>query len=181
MKVNEFLSKAEKAESVQILKSMLNVKEYLSFNEKKALVKHIVEASTVEENGFTRIDEINKYLIFTLEVLKAYTDLEFDEDLDIAATEYDMLVKANKLNIIIGLFESEYNVILNLAQMEVDSTLQKNSIEYQTARLFDELGSAVSKLSSVLIDKVDNFNIDDLGISTEQIAQLGAFLEQYQQ
>lgn len=181
MKTNEFIVKAGKAENVQILKSMLNVKEYLPFNKKKALAKRIVEDSIIEENGFVRIDEISKYLIFTIGVLEAYTDLEFDEDLDIAAEEYDVLAKENKLNTIISFFESEYNTLLSLTQMEVDYILQQNSVEYQTAKLFDEVGSAVNRLSDILADKVDSFDISNLGISMEQIAQLSEFLGQYKQ
>lgn len=179
MKTNEFITKAGKAESAQILKSMLNVKEYLPFNEKKALVKRIVEESAIEENGFIRIDEISRYLVFTIRALETYTDLEFDEDLSIAAEEYDILARENKLNTIISFFEAEYNTLLSLVQMEVDYVLQQNSIECQVAKLIDEVGSAVTRLSGVLEDKVNDFDISDLGISADQIAQLGEFLGQY--
>lgn len=181
MRTNEFITKAGKAESTQILKAMLNVKEYLPFNEKKALAKSIVEESMVEDNGFIRIDEVSRYLIFTIRVLETYTDLEFDEDLDIAAEEYDILAKENKLNTIIGFFEAEYNTLLSLVQMEVDYVIQQNSVEYQTAKLFDEIGFAVNRLSNTLAEKVDNFDISNLGISMEQIAQLSEFLGQYKQ
>ena len=179
MRVSEFITKANKVESAQLLKSMLEVKEYLPFNEKKALAKRIVEASLIEEDGFIRVDEISKYLIFTIELIKAYTNLEFDEDLDVAAEEYDILAREGKLNTVLGFFESEYNTILSFTQMEADYIMQQNSVEYQVTKLFSQVGSSVSQLSDTLADKIENFDIGNLGISMDQIAQLGSFLEQY--
>ncbi len=181
MKVQEFITKANKVESAQLLKSMLDVKDYLPFNEKKELAKNIVDASLTEEDGFIRVDEINKYLIFTIEMIKAYTNLEFDEDLDVAAEEYDILARENKLNTILGFFDAEYNTVLSFAQMEVDYIMQQNSVEYQVAKLFSQVGDVVSQVSDTLVDKIENFDIGNLGISMDQIAQLGKFLEQYKQ
>ena len=178
MKIYEFIEKAKVTNNEQMIKKMINTKEYLPFAEKKVLAKRIVEKSKVQENGFTRIDEINKYLIFTVECIQAYTDLEFDESLDVASSEYDMLVQNKKLNTVIGTFESEYKTVLELCAMEVDFIMQSNSIEYQTAMLFNGIINILGSLSGVLEDKVNSFNIDDL-ISPEQLMQLNGFLNQY--
>ena len=178
MKIYEFIEKAKVTNNEQMIKKMINTKEYLPFAEKKALAKRIVEKSKVQENGFTRIDEINKYLIFTVECIQAYTDLEFDESLDVASSEYDMLVQNKKLNAVISTFENEYKTVLELCAMEVDFITQSNSVEYQTAMLFNGIINILSSLSGALEDKVNSFNIDDL-ISPEQLMQLNGFLNQY--
>ena len=179
MTINEFIEKVGKIDNASIVKNTISVKEYLPFLEKKALAKRIVERCTVEENGFVIIDEIDKYLVFTVEVLSAYTNLEFDADFDVAATEYDTLVQKNKLGTVISLFDSEYKIVLELVRMEVDSVLQRNSVQYQTAAFFDVVNTAVNRLTGVLQNKIDSFNFSDLGVSSDQFDQIKAFIDKY--
>jgi hypothetical protein len=179
MTIKEFIAKVGKIENATVIKNAIIAKEYLSFTEKKALAKRIVAKSIEEENGFVRIDEINKYLIFTIEVLQAYTNLEFDEDLDIAAEEYDLLAKGNKLGLIIDMFEPEYKVILDLVNMEESYVTQKNSVAYQMATLFDGLNNTITKLGDALSDKIDNFDLNDIGVSANDMTMLTDFLGKY--
>ena len=179
MTVNELIEKTGKIDNANIIKSALSVKEYLPFLEKKALAKRIVEKCTVEENGYAIIDEINKYLVFTIEVLSAYTNLEFAADINVAAAEYDVLVQKNKLGTIISLFDSEYKIVLDLVRMEVESVLQRNSVQYQTAAFFDVVNTAINSLTDTLRNKIDNFSFDDFGISASQIAQMTDFMNKY--
>ena len=178
MRIQEFIEKAKATNNEQMIKKMINTKEYLPFAEKKVLAKRIIARSTVEENGFNRIDEISKYLIFTIECIEAYTDLEFDDDINVASQEYDALIQSGKFNIVIGTFENEYRVILEFCGMEADYVMQGNSIECQVAMLFSSVTNMLDNLSGVLEDKVSGFNIDDY-ISPEQMAQLSGFLNQY--
>lgn len=178
MKIKEFIEKAKVTNNEQMIKKMINTKEYLPFAEKKALSKRIIERSIVEENGFVRIDEISKYLIFTVECIEAYTDLEFDEDINVASQEYDALIQSGKFNAVIGTFESEYRTILEFCRMEADYVMQGNSIEHQVAMLFSSVINILDSLSSALEDKISSFSIDDY-ISPEQVMQLSDFLNQY--
>lgn len=179
MKVNEFIKKVEQLTNVQIIKKILEVEEYMPFSEKKELAQNIIERSIVRENGFVRINEIDKYLIFTTEVIAAFTNLEFSGDLAIRSQEYDMLVQSGRLSEIIEMLGADYKTILELVKMESDFVSQENSVEYQTAKFFDGLNKAVYGLSNTLSSQVEKFNISNLGISPEQISQLGAFLSKY--
>lgn len=179
MKISEFIAKVGKIENATVIKNALTVKEYLPFSEKKALAKRIVARSAIEENGFVRIDEINKYLIFTIEVLQAYTNLEFDTDMNVASEEYDLLAKGNKLGLIVDMFEQEYKIILDLVSMEASYATQKNSTAYQMATFFDGLNQTIAKLGDALMDKIDNFDISDLGISENDITQILDFVGKY--
>lgn len=179
MKINEFIAKVGKIENTTIIKNTLTIKEYLPFTEKKALAKRIIAKSIEEENGFMRIDEIDKYLIFTIEVLQAYTNLEFDTDMSVAAGEYDLLAKGNKLGLIIDLFEPEYKIILDLTNMEANYVTQKNSVAYQMASLFDSLNQTITKLGDALSYKVNNFDFGDIGVSENDIGQLLDFVGKY--
>lgn len=179
MKINEFIAKVGKIENTTVIKNTLIVKDYLPFSEKKALAKRIIAKSIVEENGFVRIDEIDKYLIFTIEVIQAYTNLEFDEDINVASKEYDLLANGNKLSMIIDMFESEYKIILDLTCMEASYVTQQNGIEYQAASLFNGINQSLTKLTNVLLNKVEEFNINDLGVSEDDMAQFLNFMGQY--
>ena len=179
MTIQEFTNKVGKIENTAVIKNALTAKEYLPFSEKKALAKRIVARSAIEENGFVRIDEIDKYLIFTIEVLQAYTNLEFDTDMDVAAEEYDLLAKGNKLGLIIDMFEQEYKVILDLVNMEANYVTQKNSTAYQMAAFLSGLNQIITKLGDALSDKIDNFSFDDMGISNSDITQLLDFVGKY--
>lgn len=179
MKVNEFIKKVEQLTNVQIIKKILEVEEYMPFSEKKELAQNIIKRSIVRENGFVRINEIDKYLIFTTEVIAAFTNLEFSADLEIRSQEYDMLVQSGRLSEIIEMLGAEYKTILELVKMESDFVSQENSVEYQAAKFFDGLNQTVYGLSNTLSSQVEKFNISNLGISSEQISQLSALLNKY--
>ena len=179
MKINEFIAKVGKIENTTVIKNALTIKEYLPFSEKKDLAKRIIARSIEEENGFVRIDEIDKYLIFTIAVLQAYTNLEFDTNMNVAAEEYDLLAKGNKLGLIIDMFDSEYKIILDLVNMEANYVTQKNSTAYQMATLFDGLNQTITKIGDALMYKIDNFDITDLGVSKNELGQLLDFVGKY--
>ena len=179
MKVQEFINKVGRVDNVNAIKNILTIKEYLPFLEKKELANRIIEKSIVRENNFIKINEINKYLNFTIEVLSAYTDLEFDSDMDVAASEYDMLVQNNKLGSLIDLLKDEYKVVLDLTEMAADYYMQQNNINYQISVLFNGLNSIVNKLGDALLSKVNNFDLKSFGISENDIVKLNSFLNTY--
>lgn len=178
MRIDTFINNTKQTSNEAIIKKMLNTKKYLPFAEKKALAKRIIERSTVEEGGFVRIDEIAKYLIFTTECIQAYTDLEFDEDMDVVSEEYDALAQSGKLNVVIGTFEGEYNTILSLCGMETDYLMQGNSLECQVAIFLNGITDILDRLSGALESKVSSFNMSDY-IAPGQFEQLSDLLNKY--
>ena len=85
MKIKEFIEKAKKTNSVNGLKNIITVKNYLPFVEKQELIESVTESCKVVTNGYIQFDEMKKYIVFTTSVIQAYTDLEF-------STNYDELI-----------------------------------------------------------------------------------------
>ena len=179
MKIHELIEKTGKTENINGMKNVLTIKSYLPFLEKKALAERVIEKSVVEENGCMRINEIDKYLHFTVAVIEAYTNLEFNEDFEVAAQEYDELVQCNKLNAIIGMFETEYKTVLELVGMEADYVMQKTSVEYQFTAFLYGISGMMDGLSDVLVKKIQDFKISDLGVSEEQVLRLNSLLNKF--
>ena len=178
MKINEFIEKYKKLSLTQSVKSLLATKKYLPYTEKQQLVNDILNKCKVTNYGYIQIDEMKKYLVFTIDIIKTYTDLEFDEDFNIAITEYDALCEADVLNSIIETFEGEYKTVLNMVTMRQDYILQENSIESQVARFLSGLNNRlddVLELVSGQFGDYKNLDItaDDIGKLTDFIKTLG--------
>ena len=176
MKIKEFVETAAKVTNTKIIEGMIELKPYVPFTQKKELAKKIVEKSKVVEHGYVRIDEMQRYLIFVVEVLKTYTNLEFSDDPEEMSAEYDMLVQNGILATVIGMFTEEYEVILSLTDMEVAYILNENSTSYQLSRFLNVLDERLGNVLQSVTNKVNSFDLDSLGIGVEELKQLGELL-----
>lgn len=176
MKINEFIEKYKKNNGVQTVNRLISVKNYLPFVEKQELVNQILNRCKVSNYGYVQFDETKKYIVFTIEVIKAYTNIEFDEDFNIAITEYDALCEADLLNSIIGTFEGEYKTVLNMIAMRQDYILQGNSIECQIAKFLGGLNDRLDDVLSILSDKFGDFN--NINITEDDISKLTNFISE---
>lgn len=153
MKVNEFIKMLNSTSNIQIVRKAINVKSYLPYLEKQRVANDIFENSIIMEHGYIKIDQIKKYLVFTTKTIEAYTDLEFDENYEKMAAEYDSLVESGRLSIIVEAIGAEYNTVLDLVRMVEDTRLVENSLEYKLALYSDY---TVNSATSIM----DFFNID---------------------
>lgn len=175
MKVQEFIEK-RKINKVLAIKDVIETKKYLPFTEKQKLVDKVLSKSKTVNDGFTQFDEVKKYIIFTMEIIKAYTNLEFDKKFTVAVTEYDALCEADLLNSIIETFEGEYNTVLNMMNMSQDYILQQNSIEYQITKFLNGLNN---KLDGTLESISNQFSAyKDIDITADDINKLTDFINQ---
>lgn len=177
MKVQELIDK-KKVNKVAPVKDVIETKKYLPFTEKQKLVNKILAECKVENNGYVQFNEVDKYIVFTMEIIKAYTNLEFDEKRNVAISEYDALCEADLLNDIIGTFEGEYNTVLNIMNMSQDYILQQNSVECQVAQFLhginDKLSVALDSISSQFGAYKDlNITAEDINNLTDFISMLG--------
>lgn len=171
MKVKEFIEKIiSDKNGVMNVSKTIGTKLYLPFEEKVALVKNIVSQSTIEENGFVQIDNIKQYIVFTVETIKSYTELEFDDNY---IADYDLLCSSGALVSVINTFEGEYNMILSLVEMEKKRVLSQNSVESQVAQFLTRVSENLSNISDVLSDKINKF---DMNISAENMQQINEFI-----
>lgn len=166
--------KMMKQEQLQeIIKKNLEVKEYISFFEKRNLVESVVNDCVLYKNGMFKINDIDKYVCFTMRAIEAYTNLELDDNLEM---EYDTLCESKVLELIINAFEKEYNDLNILLQMQCDYVLSDNSIGSQFGKFLDEVMDRIDTLANILENKVNGFDFDNLPINTEDLNKLIQFV-----
>lgn len=177
MKIREFIEKYKKNNGMQSVSRLIEVKHYLPFADKQALVNEVLNKCQVTNYGFIQFDEAKKYIVFTIEIIKTYTNLEFDDDFNVAITEYDALCEANLLNGIIDSFEGEYKTVLNMLSMRQDYILQGNSIDAQIARFLNGLNDKLDIILESFTDSVGAFSLEGLNITSEDINKLTGFIK----
>lgn len=177
MKIKEFIEKAKKTNSVNGLKNIITVKNYLPFVEKQELIESVTESCKVVTNGYIQFDEMKKYIVFTTSVIQAYTDLEFSTNYDELIEEYDMLCEHGLLNEIVELFSEEYNATLSMLSMKTDFILKSNSIECQITQflygLNNRLDMALGSLSSQVNMFKESITEEDISKLTDLLKTLG--------
>lgn len=174
MKVNELVETMKKNRTVSLSK-LIETKAYLSFEEKVDLAHLVIDKCSKTKNNIVVINEIDQYIYFTIESIKAYTNIEFDEQFYIV--DYDLLCSSGLLGNIIETFEGEYKMLLNLIEMEKKQVLYRNTIEYQVSGLIGKVSEAVEELSDALKNKVDSIDVENINISTDIVNQLGDFMQ----
>ena len=167
-------TKLPKPEQVQaFLKRELEVKEYLSIKDKKALVQDIVNECILYDDGVFKFDEIEKYMVFTMKTIEAYTNLELSDDIE---DDYDMLCAAKLLNPVIETFNGEYENVKLLLQMKTDYILSGNTIEAQLGRFLDGISEKLDVVLNGLADKIGNFDLKNLPIDADSLQKLMSFI-----
>ena len=154
------------------IRETLQVKEYLPFKQKKAIVEMIVRNHITEVNGIKKYDHISAYVSFVVAMLTSHTCLEFGDD---PVEDYDLLAEADLLNPIIETFAAdneECNIILKMA---LNSELEDNSVSALVGKFLNALAD---KFDGV-IDVLKSINLKDiLGVdfNQEDLAKLKGFL-----
>ena len=168
MKINELINNIKNNPNASLTK-VIQTKQYLPFEEKIELVKKIVDKSSTVENGFIQIDGIDQYYNFTVETIKAYTNIEFENGYE----DYDTLCAYGVLGSIISTFEGEYNMILSLVEMEKKRVLEQNSVENQIAKLINTVEKKVNEVADAIMNKANASDFSGLNIAQEDIEKLG--------
>lgn len=176
MKVNEAIMKISKVSNAQNVKLILETKKYLPYLQKKQLVERVVNQCSCVENGYIKINELDKYVIFIINVIQAYTNIEFDVDINTAIQEYDLLCSNDVLGTIIDTFESEYQTILELLKMQTYYILQNNNIEYQIAKLVHLVQENANRLFEDYKDIADRLDVNEIQVGVNSIQE---FIAQY--
>lgn len=172
MTVKELVEKYSKNKNVSLSK-VIEAKPYLPFSEKVSLVKRIVNNSATVENSVVQVNEIEQYIQFTVETIKAYTNIEFGEDY---LSDYDQLCCSGLLGDVVATFDGEYNMILSLVEMEKRRVLSQNSTEVQIAKFLNSISEKADIVVNAIAGKIDNFDISDLNFSTDDVQKLTEFL-----
>lgn len=174
MKVIDFLEdfKSKKIQNTTVkpnaveeyIKETLEIEEYLPFIKKREICSMVLDGCNyVDDNtGMIKVDSVSRYIIFTITMLTAYTNLEFshDEETD-TFDDYDMLCKSGLLNIILNIIESEYTACNNMLNMMMtDLIANNNTIENVIGNLGNKLLNNIDTIVDALKDKVETMNFD---------------------
>ena len=174
MKILDFINgfKEKKVMNTQInpnaigeyIKKELEVKAYLPFAAKRELCERVLNAcNTRSDGGLVKVDSVSRYIIFTLTVISAYTNIEFsagDAEFD-SLDEYDMLCENYLLNPILEVIGEEYtacNNMLNMmmADIEANNNTVEAVLDYNLSKIADSVGG----LLDVLAEKVEEMDLD---------------------
>lgn len=168
-------TKLLKPEQIQaFLKKELEVKEYLGIKTKKTLVQDIVNECILYDDGVFKFDDIEKYIVFTMRTIAAYTNLELSEDIE---EDYDLLCEAKLLEAVINIFKKEYDDVNVLLQMKCDYILSGNTIEAQLGRFLDGVSEKLDGLVGMLSNKMDGFDMNNLPFDAESLQKLMKFID----
>ena len=170
MTIKEFIEIAGKEKNKK-MSVILETKKYLPIAEKRALAQQVLDACTEEENGIIVVDSVTKYIIFTMIVIGAYTNLEF-ATLD----DYDALCEAELLNGVIETFAAEYSRVNDIMNMMLADLMQTNNVETAVMGVLNKVNNGMDALIEVLADKIEemNFNLD--GVNPDMIDGVMKFL-----
>jgi hypothetical protein len=168
MKINEFIDVMSKGTSKQRIGVILETKKYLPISEKRRIAESVIEACTVNDNGFIKVDSLDKYIMFTIVVISNYTNLEFGVDGDYLS-DYDRLCESGLLDAIIETFNQEYARTNDVLNMMLADKLRANSTEASVAMLSNGVNNALDKLITTLSNKVEEMNLDLSNLNTDTL------------
>lgn len=150
----------------EYIKSVLEIKSYIPFREKRAAVEVIVRKNVAYDGGIKKIDSINQYVSFVVAMLHMYTSLEISDD---PVADYDALCEAGLLEAVIETFHKDYSECDILLKMAVASELEDNNISAIIGRFLDDIldkidvfmdgASITGVLKSIYGDKIKDVDI----------------------
>ena len=180
MKIEEFVkimnenksklySRTDANAVMNFVKKTLEVKEYLSLQEKKDLISNIIDASIIYENSMYKFDEIDKYVHLVMLSINAYTNIELSDDIE---ADYDELCKNGLLTMIIDSFKDEYKAVMMLLDMQCNYILADNAIGAKLGAFVESLSKNMDSLAGVLKTKVEAMDFDMSNIDLNNIQSL---------
>lgn len=122
MKIDEFIRKYNSAKDKEKFLAGCIKKTYIPYHEKVADCQRIINA-TMESDGVFRVNTPAQFMIFTVNVISKYADIEYDDVL----TTFEKLDELNLINGIIShIPEREYSTYNTLLSMTQDDYMENN-------------------------------------------------------
>ena len=161
------------------IKKELEVREYVPFKEKRAIVELLVMKNIEWVDGAKKHDSISGYVSFIAAVLVAHTNLELSDD---PITDYDMLSENHLLTPIIETFQESYNEFDVLFKMALAQELEDNNVNMTFARFLNSILERLDGIGEVLKSTIGNVDINSIlgeQFNTEDTAKLISFLDKF--
>ena len=176
MKVQELLTNINNGDFN--LEANLQVKKYLPIELKKTIAQGIIFDCTDDSEGMVKVDSVQKYMSYVKYMITYHTNLEYtDEDYDVlCSAEY---LDGNLLDAIMYCFENDATECQRILDLMMNDYLHNNTIEGAVITLFNELTISMNRITTVLNDKINNFDLKSMLPENLDMKQVAEFLEKY--
>lgn len=122
MKIDEFIRKYNSAKDKEKYLSGCIKKSYIPYHEKVSDCQRIINA-TMESDGIFKINTPAQFMIFTVNIISKYTDIEYTDVLE----TFEKLDELNLINAIVSRIpEREYTTYNTLLNMVQDDYMENN-------------------------------------------------------
>ena len=169
MKVSELLMAIHRKDFN--MEKELQVKKYLPIEEKKLIAKGIIYECTEEVDGCIKVDSVQQYLSYVKYMILRHTNLEYTQE------DYDKLCATNYqdktlLNAIMDCFAPDAKECTRIMNLMTSDHMQQNSMEFI-------VGKFLNNISTVLKDKLDEFDINSIIPQDMDTEKLVNFINNY--
>lgn len=161
------------------IKEILEVREYVPFKEKRAIIELIVLNNTKVVDGVKKIDSISQYISFITAMLTAHTNLEFGED---PVVDYDILSENGLLAPIIETFKTDYSECDVLLKMALADELEDNNVNIVFGKFLNGILYRLDAVGEYIKSTMDGVDINSIlgeSFNQEDLAKLSSFLDKY--
>ena len=161
------------------IKETLEVREYVPFKEKRAIVELIVLNNIKVVDGVKKNDSISQYISFITAMLTAHTNLEFSED---PVADYDILSESGLLTPIIDTFKTDYSECDVLLKMALANELEDNNVNIVFCKFLNSILYRLDVIGEYIKSSVDGVDINSIlgeSFNQEDLAKLSSFLDKY--
>lgn len=162
------------------IREQLEIREYIPFMEKCKILEMVVSKSVVEENGVKRVDPISQYISFVIAMLVAHTSLDITQDNPIG--DYDTLCEAGLLELIVMLFQKDYDECKVVLDMLVSQALEDNNFNIIVGKFLNGILARIDVFAGTLKESIGDIDITKLlgaNFKEEDLMKLHSFLESY--
>jgi len=166
------ISKDGAKERAEYLKKELEIKEYISFREKRQIAEMIVAQNISEVDGIKKYDSIDGYVSLIVASIAAHTNLQFSDD---PVADYDLLAENGFLMEVVSQFKGSHDEIDIILKMALASELEDNNVNVLVGRFLNEVSGTLDVLKEKL-EKFDPQAVFGADIKKEDLAKFSSFL-----
>lgn len=175
MRVNEFIEKYNSNPRIDIGK-LLEVKKYISIVYKQHIADLVLDNCTDIVDGEVHINSVDRYILFTMAVISAHTNLEFayEDDSEYSSLyDYDLLCESGLLSKVIDTFKEDYLSCQEILNMMTSDRLQNNmTIENKLYKFFDSIQEILAQGINKLTENLDGDLINNMQLDENNLSQL---------
>ena len=178
MKVKELVEKYEKNSRINIAKE-IETKPYIGIMQKKQIAELVLDNCMYFVDDEIHMDSVERYILFTITVIQAHTNLEFDYENDAAVDDYDMLCETGLLVKIIDTFQDDYASCQEILNMVTGDRLQDSmTIEKKLYQFLDGVKYSLDEILDSFVEKINFDELQNLPVDKNTLLSLSNIFEQ---